>query len=129
MTPSVQQTVQRHVSRLRHRLFLQSLLRCLLGGWAVAFLLWACWFLLQAYMHGEALPAWRWAGAAILFVGVHGGAAGPVGGRGPATRQEARQNARAENNEGGSGGGRGRRRGEDEVDVTAAPARPRHAAA
>jgi len=68
MTPPVLQSVQQHVSRLRRRLFLHTLLRFLLAGWAGAFLLTACWFLLQPYLFGAVIPDWRWAGAAVLFV-------------------------------------------------------------
>jgi len=75
MTPPVLQAMQRLIARLRRRLFLLNLLRFLLVGWAGAFLLAACWILLQPYLSGEVDRACRWVGTGSLFLAGSGLAA------------------------------------------------------
>src|SRR5713226_1473283 len=51
--------LHRHIAHVSRRLFLQTLLACLLWCWAGSLLLVAGWFLLQPHLFPTLSPAWR----------------------------------------------------------------------
>jgi hypothetical protein len=60
MTGKAASSVQRQVCRVRRRLFVQALLRCLAWCWAVALAATAAWLLVQPFLTGEVHHALRW---------------------------------------------------------------------
>jgi uncharacterized coiled-coil DUF342 family protein len=67
MSSSGASPLQRQIARVSRRLFLQTLLTCLLWCWAGALLLSAAWFLVQPHLGESLTGGWRWGVPASLL--------------------------------------------------------------